>query len=60
MHCVNLLGRHLMAVRHRLRTGSGTMPHPRPPGRQVAEFQVRDSVLNGNTALGIPVTKIVE
>jgi hypothetical protein len=26
--------------------------------RQVAEFQVRDAVLNGYTARGIPVTKI--
>lgn len=27
-------------------------------GRQVAEFQVRVAVLNGYTALGIPVTKV--
>ena len=27
--------------------------------RQVAEFQVRVAVLNGYTALGIPVTKVV-
>ena len=27
--------------------------------RQVAEFQVRVAVLNGFTALGIPVTKVV-
>jgi len=27
--------------------------------RQVAEFQVRVAVLNGDTALGIPVTKAV-
>ena len=27
--------------------------------RQVAEFQVRVAVLNGLTALGIPVTKVV-
>lgn len=26
--------------------------------RQVAEFQVRVAVLNGYTALGIPVTKV--
>ena len=35
MHCVKLLGQRLMAVRHRPRTGGGTMPHPRPPGRGV-------------------------
>jgi hypothetical protein len=27
--------------------------------RQVAEFQVRVAILNGFTALGIPVTKVV-
>jgi len=27
--------------------------------RQVAELQVRIAVLNGDTALGIPVTKII-
>ena len=27
--------------------------------RQVAEFQIRVAVLNGYTALGIPVTKVV-
>ncbi len=27
--------------------------------RQVAEFQVRVAVLNGFTALGIPVTKVM-
>jgi hypothetical protein len=44
MHCVKLLGQRLMA---------------RDFDRQVAEFQVRVSVLNGYTALGIPVTKVV-
>ena len=44
MHCVKLLGQRLMA---------------RDFDRQVAEFQVRVAVLNGFTALGIPVTKIV-
>ncbi|MES2333820.1 MAG: IS5 family transposase, partial [Pseudomonadota bacterium] len=43
MHCVKLLGQRLMA---------------RDFDRQVAEFQVRVAVLNGYTALGIPVTKI--
>lgn len=43
MHCVKLLGQRLMA---------------RDFDRQVAEFQVRAAVLNGHTALGIPVTKI--
>ena len=42
MHCVKLLGQHRMA---------------RDFDRQVAEFQVRGAVLNGYTALGIPVTK---
>ncbi len=42
MHCVKLLGQRLMA---------------RDFDRQVAEFQVRVAVLNGYTALDIPVTK---
>ena len=42
MHCVKLLGQRLMA---------------RDFDRQVAELQVRVAVLNGYTALGIPVTK---
>ena len=41
---VKLLGQRLMA---------------RDFDRQVAEFQVRVAVLNGYTALGIPVTKVV-
>ena len=41
MHCVKLLGQSLMA---------------RDIGRQVAELQIRIAVLNGFTALGIPVT----
>ena len=44
MHCVKLLGQRLMA---------------RDFNRQVAEFQVRVAILNGFTALGIPVTKVV-
>ena len=44
MHCVKLLGQRLMA---------------RDFDRQVAEFQVRVAILNGFTALGIPVTKVV-
>jgi hypothetical protein len=43
MHCVKLLGQRLMA---------------RDFDRQIAEFQVRVAVLNGYTALGIPVTKV--
>jgi hypothetical protein len=43
MHCIKLLGQRLMA---------------RDFDRQVAEFQVRVAVLNGFTALGIPVTKV--
>ena len=45
MHCVKLLGQRLMA---------------RDFDRQVAEFQVRVAVLNGYTALGIPVTMVME
>lgn len=44
MHCVKLLGQRLMA---------------RDFDRQVAEVQVRSAVLNGYTALGIPVTETV-
>ena len=44
MHCIKLLGQRLMA---------------RDFDRQVAEFQVRVAVLNGFTALGITVTKVV-
>jgi transposase len=44
MHCVKLLGQRLMA---------------RDFDRQVAEFHVRVAVLNGYTALGIPVTEAV-
>ena len=42
MHCVKLLGQRLMA---------------RDFDRQVAELQIRIAVLNGYTALGIPVTQ---
>lgn len=45
MHCVKLLGQILMA---------------RDFNRQVAELHVRAAILNGDTALGIPVTKAVE
>ena len=44
MHCVKLLGQRLMA---------------RDFDRQAAELQVRIAVLNGYTALGIPVTEAV-
>ncbi|MFT6535117.1 MAG: transposase [Loktanella salsilacus] len=44
MHCIKLLGQRLMA---------------RDFDRQVAEVQVRVAILNGYTALGIPVTKAV-
>ena len=44
MHCVKLPGQRLLA---------------RDFDRQVAEFQVRVAVLNGFTALGIPVTEVV-
>jgi hypothetical protein len=42
MHCIKLPGRR---------------PAARDFDRQVAEFQVRAAVLNGFTALGIPVTE---
>lgn len=42
MHCMKLLGQRLMA---------------RDFDRQVAEVQVRIAIMNGFTALGIPVTK---
>lgn len=42
MHCLKLLGQSLMA---------------RDFDRQVAELQIRAAVLNGDTALGIPVTE---
>ncbi len=44
MHCVKLLGQGLMA---------------RDVDRQVAELHVRIAVLNGFTALGIPITEAV-
>ena len=44
MHCVKLLGQRLMA---------------RNFERQVVEVQVRIAVMNGYTALGIPVTEAV-
>ena len=44
MHCVKLLGQSLMA---------------RDFDRQVAELQIRAAVLNGYTALGIPITEPV-
>ena len=44
MHCMKLLGQRLMA---------------REPDRQVAELQTRVAVMNGFTALGIPVTDAV-
>ena len=44
MHCMKLLGQKLMA---------------RDPDRQVAELQLRVAVMNGFTALGIPVTEVV-
>jgi len=43
MHCVKLPGLRLAA---------------RDFDRQVAEFQVRVAVMNGFTALGIPVTEV--
>ena len=44
MHCMKLLGRRLMA---------------RDFDRQVAEVQIRIAVMNGYTALGIPVIETV-
>ena len=45
MHCVKLPGQRLMAVNF---------------DRQIAELQVRITVLNSYTELGIPVTEGVE
>lgn len=45
MNCIKLLGQSLVA---------------RDFERQVAELQVRNAVLNGYTALGIPVTVPVD
>ena len=44
MHCVKLLGQSLMA---------------RDFDRQVAEIQIRAAILNGFSALGIPITEAV-
>jgi hypothetical protein len=44
MHCATRLGQRVMA---------------RDFGRQAAEFRVRVAVLNGSTALGMPVTTVV-
>ena len=44
MHCVKLLGQSLMA---------------RDFDRQVAEIQIRAAILNGFSALGIPITEVV-
>ncbi|GAA6201122.1 hypothetical protein NBRC116599_23470 [Aquicoccus sp. SU-CL01552] len=44
MHCMKLLGQRPMA---------------RAPERQVAELQVRVAIMNGFTALGIPITEAV-
>jgi hypothetical protein len=44
MHCLKLLGQRMSA---------------RDFDRQVAEFQIRVAVLNGFTALGIPLTEVV-
>ena len=42
-----------------LREAAGAKPQARDFDRQVAELQVRIVVLNGYTALGIPVTEAV-
>ncbi|KAA8607511.1 hypothetical protein AL035_19530 [Salipiger aestuarii] len=44
MHCVKLLGQRLMA---------------RDFDRQIADIKVRIAVMNGYTALGVPVTQAV-
>jgi hypothetical protein len=56
MHCVKLLGQRLpyMVCRQTV-TGQRIA---RDFDRQIAEFQIRVAVLNGYTALGIPVTKV--
>ncbi|MFN3825861.1 MAG: hypothetical protein ACK4RN_17985, partial [Pseudorhodobacter sp.] len=56
------------SLRELRRVNNALICHPIPPSptfsyssdfdRQVAEFQIRVAVLNGYTALGIPVTKV--
>ena len=45
MHCIKLLGQRLMA---------------RDFDRQVSEFYVRIAILNQFTALGIPLTEVIQ
>jgi hypothetical protein len=57
MHCVKLLGQRLPFIVCKQTIAGQRMA--RDFDRQVAEFQVRVAVLNGYTALGIPVTRVV-
>ena len=57
MHCMKLLGQRLPLTVCRQTTAGQRMA--RDFDRQVAEVQVRVAILNGYTALGIPVTKAV-
>jgi len=55
MHCLKLLGQRLPLMVCKPTTAGQWMA--RDFDRQVAEVQVRIAILNGYTALGIPVTK---
>ena len=57
MHCVKLPGQRVPFTVCRQTIAGQGMAHDFDP--QVAEFQVRVAVLNGFTALGIPVTQVV-
>ncbi len=57
MHCMKLLGQRLLLVVCRQTIAGQRMA--RDFDRQVAEVQVRIAIMNGYTALGIPVTKTV-
>ena len=57
MHCVKLPGQRLTLMVCRQTTVVQRMA--RDIGRQVAGLKIRIAVLNGYTALGIPVTEAV-
>jgi hypothetical protein len=57
MHCMTLLSQRLPLIVCKQTTAGQWMA--RDFDRQVAEVQVRVAILNGDTALGIPVTKAV-
>ena len=57
MHCMKLLGQRLPLMVCRQTTAGQCVA--RDFERQVAELQIRIAVMNGYTALGIPVTETV-